>query len=287
MKKSLLVASLLLVCSVALATQDPGSLVKCRQASPDGKKVGDLAKDYFGARQLFVKNIDGSNLRQITFLDWGELPGYESGPGVFAFAWSPDSTKVACLATCCDRKGAFMGMEKGYNEAVVLVINLSDLTTTYVGGRDMRSFPAFVNISQLKWINPETVQYNYKLSYWDNQDNTSSGTVKRNIKEGRLVGGDEFFFRTQVAASTVAKMIVNKKPIFAPECPVSEREFLEEIWEDPKLWITEVWLVPGKTDIFSIEVFSPRWASRHPIEEDEDPAIYFLLRQGKITMPPV
>ncbi|MEK6554408.1 MAG: translocation protein TolB, partial [Bdellovibrionota bacterium] len=73
-------------------TNGPGQAMNIEPAiSPDGTKVA-FSSDRSGKPMIFVMNIDGSNVKQITFAGF-----YNATP-----TWSPDGTKIA-----------FAGVDKG------------------------------------------------------------------------------------------------------------------------------------------------------------------------------
>ena len=179
MKKVWLAVILILICSVVFATQDPQSPIKNKQISLDGKMIGYLAKDYQGVWQLFVKNKDGSNLRQITFFAPEESVS-NLGDGVKGFVWSPDSSRIVCSVFYYDTSGTAYAVEAGYNELTLIVIDLFDLTARFIGGRGMRddnrsidlyggqrtTGNRWIDISQLKWHTEDTQTLPWNRCIW-------------------------------------------------------------------------------------------------------------------------
>ncbi len=252
MKKSLLVVILLLVClAMALAVQDPESPIKCRQVSPDGQKVGYLARDDLGVWQPFVKNVDGSDRRQVTFFYGGEYVQWAIGSGVMSFCWSPDSQKILISVLTPQFEfptksiGRARRANKDYNNHTLLLVDIKDLTTLYMGGCDVKISETAVDISEVQWLDSERIQFRYKL--WDN-NGKSEGIRIRSTKEGKPLQDNsgsrlawEQFFQGQYAASAVAKMIVNKKPIFSDSCTGEQRRTLLNHLNLPKVWIIYLW----------------------------------------------
>ena len=262
-----------MVCSVALATQDPGT----RQVSPNGRKVAYLVRDSERIQQLSVKNIDGTHLRQITFL--GErnypFPPDAIDQGVISFYWSPDSIKIACIVFYCDCQDTARAIQSEYNQATIVVVDVSSLATVYLGGKDFRFFPDHVNIFDISWSDSNTVRYRYKLR------SGLAGIKERKISAGRSVQADESFLGLQAIVSVITEMISGQKQI-KYSGPPSGKNFIDKLFAKPKLSVTNVWSGYGTPGgIFTVVVWAPGVETLCP-EAQKFPGVYLLVEQGVI-----
>lgn len=238
------------------------------QKSPDRKLTASLRADGAGVWQLYVKSAATSSVRQMTFFGTDNL-WETTRQGVLACSWSPDSKRLALLVHHTSCMNTVRSLEEGYNETTLMVLNVGDLATTYLGGVDPRYSTCMIDLSDVGWADAGTVRFRYRMC----EERVSSGVKTRRIAEGQMLRAGEDFFGRQTVAHWLAKMIAARTPVFSGGCPAGSRRITASLIADPTLWIMDVWkLGDWDKDLgYAVQVRGKGYQGD-----------YFVLKEGRI-----